>query len=80
MLSEPELKRRVGFILSIEENGIEADWFAITKLSKELLDELPEFVPAIVRAYLTDSDVRQKSKSFANEQLSALVLYLRGDR
>jgi hypothetical protein len=77
MLSEPEFKRRLGSILSIEEHGEDADWFIIKTMSAELLEKLPASAPPIVRAYLTDSDLRRVSCDFADEQLSELIKYLR---
>jgi hypothetical protein len=77
MLTVSELKRRVGIILGIEEHGDQADWFAIRNLSVELLQELPESAPRIVRCYLTDSDIRRVSPGFANSQHLELVQYLR---
>ena len=77
MLSESELKHRLGLILSIEERGDQADWFAITRLSAELLEDLPETTPLIVRAYLTDSDIRRVSVNVANAQRSEIIHYLR---
>jgi len=77
MLTESELKSRIGLILSLEENGDEADWFAITSLSAELLQQIPEKIPQIVKAYLTDSDIRRASASFACDQVSQLTEYLR---
>ena len=77
MLTESELKERLGDILGIEEHGYDADWFAIANLSTELLQELPDPTPAIVKAYLTDSDIRRVSAGFANVQRGELVRYLR---
>ncbi len=79
MLTESDLKSRLGLILGIEEHGPNADWFAIAKLSAELLQTLPEATPHIVRAYLTDSDIRRVSASFALAQRSQLVNYLRSE-
>ena len=77
VLTESDLKGRLGVILGIEEHGRDADWFAIANLSAELLQELPEKTPHTVRAYLTDSDIRRVSASFAQSQRSELVKYLR---
>ena len=77
MLTESQVKRRVGEILGLEEHGDEADWFAIVRMSTELLQEVPATVPPIVRAYLTDSDIRRASPNFAHGQLAQLILYLR---
>jgi hypothetical protein len=77
MLTEDELKRRLGLILGLEEHGDDADWFAIASLSVELLEELSEPVPLLVRAYLTDCDIRRVNRSFASGQRSALIQYLR---
>ena len=77
MLTLSELKTRVGFILGLEEHGDQADWFAIANHSVELLAELPECAPQIVRAYLTDTDIRRVSRGFAHGQRSALAQYLR---
>ena len=76
-LTEIQVKRRVGEILGLEEHGNDADWFAIAKLSKELLHELPCTAPSIVRAYLTDTDIRMASNGYAHGQLAQLVKYLR---
>ena len=77
MLSERELKRRLGEILSIEERGGEADWFAIASLSVNLLEELHGSAPQFVRAYLTDFDIRRANHGIADEQRAALVRYIR---
>ena len=77
MLTEAVLKNRLGLILGIEEHGRDADWFAIANLSAELLQEIPETTPHVVRAYLTDSDIRRVSAGFAVDQRSRLVEYLR---
>jgi hypothetical protein len=77
MLTECELKDRLGLILGIEEQGEQADWFAIASLSIELLQELPSSAAPPVRAYLTDYDIRRVNRSFANDQRLALVQYLR---
>jgi hypothetical protein len=77
MLTEAELKRRVGLILGLEEHGDQTDWFAIASLSVELLTNLSKSGPLIVRAYLTDSDIRRVNRSFANGQRSAIIQYLR---
>ena len=77
MLTESELKQRLGLILGIEELGDRADWFAIARLSVELLEQLPDSVPSAIRAYLTDSDLRRASRNIAKGQRSALVQYLR---
>ena len=77
MLTETELKDRMGLILGLEEHGHDADWFAIANLSADLLKEIPEGTPKIVKAYLTDSDLRRASANFARAQRSDLILYLR---
>ena len=77
VLTESDLKGRLGVILGIEEHDRKADWFAIANLSAELLQELPETTPHSIRAYLTDSDIRRVSASFAQSQRSELVKYLR---
>ena len=77
MLTEAVLKNRLGLILGIEEHGRDADWFAIANLSAELLQEIPETTPHVVRAYLTDSDIRRVSAGFALDQRSRVVEYLR---
>ena len=51
MLTEAVLKNRLGLILGIEEHGRDADWFAIANLSAELLQEILETTPHVVRAY-----------------------------
>jgi len=79
MLTEPKLKRRLGEILTLEEHGREADWFAIARLSGELLHELPATVPPIVKAYLTDCDIRRASPKFAIGQMLQLIHYLRSN-
>lgn len=77
MLTADEVKSRVAEILGIKEHGEDADWFAIASRSVELLQELPESVPMIVRAYLTDADIRRVSRGFANAQRLKLIQYLR---
>lgn len=77
MLTESELKSRIGLILGIEEQGDQANWFAIANLSVELLESLPSSVPQIVKAYLADYDIRRVSRGFANTQRFALIQYLR---
>lgn len=77
MLTESEMKHRIGLILGIEERADQADWFAIASLSADLLQQLPEATPLIVKAYLADSDIRRVSESFARGQRSQLVKYLR---
>ncbi len=77
MLTEAVLKNRLGLILGIEEHGRDADWFAIANLSAELLQEILETTPHVVRAYLTDSDIRRVSAGFALDQRSRLVENLR---
>ena len=79
MLTESELKTRIGLILGLEEHRDQADWYAIASLSAELLQELPETTPLIVKAYLTDTDIRRVSSGFAGEQRSQLLGYLRSN-
>ena len=77
MLTEFELKRRLGLILGMEEHGDRADWSTISSFCDELLEELPSSAPQVVKAYLTDCHIRRVSRSFANGQRSALIRYLR---
>ena len=77
MLSEAELKGRLGLILGLEEHGDDADWLAIANLSVELLQSLPKSTPLAVRAYLTDADIRRVNRGFAANQRSELIRYLR---
>jgi len=77
MLTEHQAKRRLGEILGLEEHGEQADWFAISRLSTDLLQEIPATLPSIVGAYLTDSDIRRADQDFARAQLSKLIEYLR---
>ena len=59
--------------------GRNPDWFAIARLSGELLHELPATVPPIVKAYLTDCDIRRASPKFAIGQMLQLIHYLRSN-
>ena len=77
MLDESEFKQRLGLILGIEELGDQADWFAISRLSVELIEQLPDSVPTAVRAYLADCDIRRVSRNFAHNPRLAVVHYLR---
>ena len=77
MLTDIQMKRRLGEILGLEEHGEDADWYAISTRSLELLQEIPATVPSIVKAYLVDSDLRRVSRGFAQGQLNELILYLR---
>jgi len=77
VLTERDLKNRLSLILGIEEHGYDADWFAIANLSADLLRQLPEDAPQIVKAYLADSDLRQASANFARGQRSQLLDFLR---
>lgn len=77
MLTEFELKRRLGIILGIEEHGDLADWSAIARLSEELLEEIPRTAPEAVTAYLKDCHIRRINRGFASRQRSILVRYLR---
>lgn len=77
MLSDAELKDRLGFILGIEEHGARADWFAIARLSAEVLEALPESAPPVAKAYLSDSHIRRVNANYAIHQRRELIDYLR---
>jgi hypothetical protein len=76
LISDAELKRRLGLIVAQEETQ-DVDWALVARLCDELAADVGTDAPLLVQEYLASLGRRQSDGAFAHSQRSQLVDYLR---
>jgi hypothetical protein len=77
LISDTELKHRLGLIVAQEE-AQDVDWDLVARLCDELAADVGIDAPLLVQEYLASFGQRQSDSVFAHSQRSRLVDYLRG--